>query len=419
MKFFLTRRFLPVFVTQFFGAFSDSVFKNAFAIMITYQLVKDDPGKAEILVTLASGLFILPYFLFSSTAGQLADKYDKAKLTRLYKIIELSLMLLATAAFATKNSWFLMILLFAMGTQSTFFGPIKYSVLPQQLKDDELMDANALVEGSTFISILVGTVTGGIAIMLNHGVLIVSSILACSALIGLISAFFIPKAPGGSPELKISVNFLAQSGKMIKDVFTNKRLAIYLLLISWFWLVGSIFLAQTVIFTKNILHGDETVVTFCLTVFSVGIGVGTVFCSKVSKGKASMKYTAASAISIALFILLLVLYSLKFAPAEGLYHIKEFLTTATFWPVILFLFMIAFSGGVFTVPLYTLMQQESPKSSISRTVATNNIINSFFMVASVVIVVVMYSAGMGVEHVLLLLAAVTAAISVLVRFMLK
>ena len=414
--FFLSRRFLPIFVTQFLGAFSDNAFKTAIAILITYAIARDSDN-AAILVTISSGLFILPFFLFSALAGQLADKYDKAKLTRLYKLIELFIMAAGVVALFTAHTWFLLILLFAMGTQSTFFGPIKYSILPQQLHPQELMQGNAYIEGSTFVAALIGTVTGGATILLNNGEVIVGSILTASALIGYLASRFILTAPGGSPDLVINRNIPAESCHILKLVLINKTLRLYLLLISWFWLVGSIFLAQTVLFTKEVLYADETVVTLCLTIFSTAIAVGSIFCTRISKGNASLKYVPVAAMGMAVSIIALVIYSnLVSVEPEELYNIVAFLKTPSHWVILLTLFFIAFFGGIYTVPLYTLMQREADKSQLSRTIAVNNIINSFFMVSAVVIVIAIYETGGTVSHVFSIVAAITAGIGIFIGF---
>ena len=397
--FFFRRRFLPLFITQFFNAFSDSAFRNAIAILITYRIAKDSQ-EAGLLVTLSAGIFILPYFLFSATAGQLADKYDRARLTRIYKIMEAALMALAVLAFYHGNTWFLMIILFAMGAQSTFFGPIKYALLPQQLKSNELMTGNAYVEGGTFISILVGTIVGGLVILLDNGVLLISVILMASAVFGYIASRFIMHAPGGSPELKINGNIFQESFRVVSNVSQNRRLFSYLLLISWFWLMGSIFLSQMSIFTKEYLYSDETVVTMCLTIFSVGIAAGSIFCSKISRGKPSLRFVPAGAMGMAICTALLIAYGRSgIADQDALYNVAQFAGNPAHLPVALFLFGIAFFGGIYTVPLYTLVQIEANKTYIARVIATNNILNSFFMVTSAILVLGIYAAGFSVLYV--------------------
>ncbi|GAB7141269.1 hypothetical protein RsTz2092_12350 [Deferribacterales bacterium RsTz2092] len=409
--FFFTRRFLPLFITQFFGAFSDNAFKNAIAILITYVFASNDSGRAEILVTISSGLFILPYFLFSSLAGELADKYNKAKLAVIYKIIEVVLMLFGTVGFIMHNSWFLLLLLFAMGAQSTFFGPIKYSILPQQLERSELMAGNAYVEGSTFVAVLVGTITGGVVILLDDGILLVGIILTLSAVVGTISSYFISSAEGQSPDIKVKKNIFSESYKLVRLVMQNRKMRLYLLLISWFWLVGSVFLAQTVIWVRHVLFADQTVVTMCMALFSVGIGAGSVFCSKLSRGEPNFRYVYRAAFAMAGLIAALVVSSGVVSPAAELYSVKTFLAHWHYLPIPFFLFAVAFCGGVYTVPLYTLMQREATSGVVSRTVAVNNILNSFFMVASVVLVVLIYTLGFTVSHVFALLAIATAFVA--------
>jgi len=408
--FFFKQRFLPLFITQFFNAFSDSAFKNAIAILITYRIAKE-AQEAGLLVTLSAGLFILPYFLLSAMAGQLADKYDRAKLARFYKGAEIILMALAVIAFYYHNTWFLMVILFAMGAQSTFFGPIKYSLLPQQLKSGELMTGNAYVEGGTFISILIGTIVGGLVILRDNGILLISLILMLSAVIGYAASRFITYAPGGSPELKINRNIFQESFNMVRYVGANRSLLRYLLLISWFWLVGSIFLSQISIFSKEFLYSDETVVTMCLTIFSIGIAAGSVFCSKISGGKPSLRFVPAGALGMALCTGMLIILSRGIAAPEISYNAARFIGSIAHLQILLFLFGIAFFGGVYTVPLYTLMQTEANKTYIARVISANNILNSFFMVASVIIVMGIYAVGFNVLYVFSILAAVNFAVA--------
>ncbi len=416
MKFFFTKSFLPLFITQFFNAFSDNVFKNALVILITYTIAKDSATTAGIMVTAASGLFILPYFLFSATAGQLADKYDKAKLTRIYKLLEVILMSMAVVGFYFEQMWFLMVVLFAMGTQSTFFGPIKYAILPQLTQDKELMNANALIEGGTFISILLGTITGGILILKDYGVLMLSIVLMLSACIGFAASLKIPYAPGSAPSLKINKNFIAESIKIILTVAKSKTLMLYLLLISWFWLLGSVFLAQIAIFCKEILYVDETVVTLCLTMFSIGIACGAVACNRFSRGQPTMKSVFIGAVGMAISIALIIIFSLNFPQLTDNYaNAGTFLMNSRAWLIIISLFSIAFWGGVYTVPLYTLMQRESDKAYIARTVAANNILNSLFMVLSVIIVVIAYKLQFTVLHVFASLSVFNLILAVRIK----
>ncbi|MDR2883991.1 MAG: MFS transporter [Deferribacteraceae bacterium] len=410
--FFLTRRFLPLFITQFQNAFSDNVFKNAIAILITYRIAADSAQNAALLVTVSSGLFILPFFLFSALAGQIADKYDRAKLARIYKFIEIVVMALGVLAFYTENTWFLLIVLLAMGTQSTFFGPIKYALLPQQLTKDELMMGNAYIEGATFVSILVGTIVGGLLILTENGVLLIGIVLMVAATLGYISSRFILPAPGGSPEIQINRNIFTESYKLVKSVSENRKILYYIMLISWFWLVGSIFLAQTAIFAKEILHADETVITFCLTMFSIGIAIGSVLCSKLSRGKPSLKFVPLGAIGMALFTAILLIVSRDIPVGAAVYGIADFVGVSGAIAVMLSFLGIAIFGGVYTVPLYTMLQMECQKTEIARVIAVTNIINSFGMVASVVVVVLLYAVGFKVTHVFAVMALINIIIGV-------
>jgi acyl-[acyl-carrier-protein]-phospholipid O-acyltransferase/long-chain-fatty-acid--[acyl-carrier-protein] ligase len=412
-SFFWKRRFQPLFITQFFGAFSDNAFKNAIVILITYRIAANSPHEASILVTIASGLFILPYFLFSALAGQLADKYDRAKLTRIYKAFEVVIMCTAVLAFYRQDTWFMFVVLFATSTTSTFFGPIKYSLLPQQLKPNELMMGNAYVEGSTFISILLGTIVGGVVILRTQGVFYIGVILMTSALIGYLASRFILPAPGGSADIKINKNIFSESYRLVKSVATNRRILNYLLLITWFWLIGSVFLTQMAIFVKEILHSDEIVMTTFLALFSVGIAVGSYLCTKISRGKPSLKFVPPAAFGMALFTIAMLFFSRDFSASWSVHSIISFAKQPNAVFIMLSLFGIAVSGGVYTVPLYTLMQSETANTFIARVVAVNNILNSFGMVIAVVIVLVMYMAGLNVMHVFGLVAVLNIAVGII------
>ena len=261
------RRFLPLFLTQFLGAFNDNLFKSALVILITFRLAEQNGMNAQILITVVAGLFILPFFLFSATAGQLADKYEKSFLIRIVKFVEIILMCMTAVAFQYLNLFALVILLFFMGAQSAFFGPLKYSILPQHLEEDELVAGNGLVSAGTYIAILTGTLFGGLLILHSFGRVIISTGVVSVAVLGFITSLFIPKALPPDPEVKIDWNIPKATWEIISYVKVIKPVFRSILGISWFWFLGAVFLAQFPTFAKDVLGGNEQVSTLFLIVF--------------------------------------------------------------------------------------------------------------------------------------------------------
>tara|TARA_A100001015_G_scaffold321354_1_gene451683 strand:- start:48 stop:929 length:882 start_codon:yes stop_codon:yes gene_type:complete len=276
---------MPLFVTQFCGAFNDNAFKNALLIWFTYTAASQSQISADTMVTLAAGLFILPFFLFSAMAGQMVDKFEKAKLTRLIKQIEILLMIAVSICFFLQNMTGLLCLLFLMGTHSTFFGPIKYSLLPIHLEPSELVPGNGLIEGGTFLSILLGTLLGGLLIPLPHGIVWITACLITVAVAGCWASYFIPVAKSINPKLLIDWNIAKQTWRIM--IYARQEYSVWLAIIgiSWFWVIGATFLTQFPVYTASILHADSHVVTLFLTLFSLGIGLGSMGCNRLLKGQ--------------------------------------------------------------------------------------------------------------------------------------
>jgi acyl-[acyl-carrier-protein]-phospholipid O-acyltransferase/long-chain-fatty-acid--[acyl-carrier-protein] ligase len=376
-----TSRFLPLFLTQFFGAFNDNVFKNALVILITYQLSSHLNVNPEILITIAAGIFILPYFLFSATAGQLADKYEKTRLIRLTKFAEVIVMLLACAGFYLQSVSLLLFVLFLLGTQATFFGPMKYSILPDHLKTSELIAGNAFLESGTFLAILLGTILGGILASFKIGSLLVSIFTLLIAFAGLISSFAIPVARVNAPDLKLNPNILDESLKIIRNTFSNHELYLCIMAISWFWLIGATYLSQFPSYAKDVLNAESTVVTLFLATFTAGIGLGSMLCNRLLKGAIHATYVPLAALGITIFGIDLVFASSKITTSTGeLVSLFQFLSHASSWRILFDLLMLAACGGIYIVPLYAMLQHESKPENRSRAIACNNIINAIFMV---------------------------------------
>lgn len=412
-----TPRFLPLFITQFFGAFNDNVFKNALIIMLAFNAALLPSGMSEgMAVNISAGLFILPFFLFSSLAGQLADYNEKASLVRKLKVIEVGLIALCCLSIFLKNIYIMWIALFLMGSQSTFFGPIKYAILPQHLKERELVGGNSLIEMGTFISILLGTITGGVLISLNNGSFYICSILIIASLVGVYSAFKIPKA---KPSIsgKVDFNVFKQSLEIIKISKQTKSVFLSILGISWFWFLGATFLAQFPLLVKDVLQSHENTVTILLMVFSIGIATGSLICEKLSRGKIEPGLVPFGAIGMTIFGLLLYFSLNNFTEhrqniSDVTLTLSQFFSIKQSWFVLGSLFFLSVFGGFFTVPLYAMIQSRSKPENRSRTIASNNIINSLFMIASAVFAIICFKLGFSVTELILMTVALNALVSI-------
>lgn len=373
------RRFLPLFITQFLGAFNDNLLKNAIVVLITFVLIERFKEYSAILIPLASCLLILPMFLFSAQAGALADKYEKATLIRRIKLAEIIFMSLAAIGFLQHNVTLLMIVLFLKGTQSAFFGPIKYSILPSFLAKDELVGGTALIEIATFLAILLGNILG-VIFLVNYGVQATSTILVSVALFGYLSSLFIPPAFPPVPDLKISLNFVKETYEIIR--FSKKYRDIFLCIlgISWFWAVGFLFLTIFPNYVRDFLGSDQDIFVLFLTVFSIGVGIGSGLCNRLLKGQIEATYVPIAALGISLFSLDLYFATphLTFA-GNTLDTLSQFLQKPTNWRITFDIFMVAVFGGVYIVPLYAMLQHRAQASHKARIIASNNILNALFM----------------------------------------
>ncbi len=400
-----TKRFLPLFITQFLGAMNDNLMKQALIVMITFGLLQSSDVSPQILVTMAAGIFILPFFLFSATAGQMADKYEKSAVIRNIKIAEIFIMATAVAGFYFSNTYFLIALLFMMGTQSAFFGPLKYGILPNHLKEEELIGGNALIEAGTFLAILLGTIAGGLLIVADQGVTIVSASLLIVALLGWLASRGIPKANAAEPSLKINANIFQEIWRMVKRARQTRSVFRSILGISWFWLTGATFLSQFPNFAKILMGGDAGVVTLFMITFSLGIGVGSYWCTRLLKGEISAKYVPLSALALSIFTLDLYFASRGLqTPASGLVGAMQFLETPANWRILFDLTAISVCGGLYTVPLYAILQNDSDPATRSRTIAANNIMNALFMVVGAIIATLMLAADWTIPQIFLSLA---------------
>jgi MFS family permease len=408
------RRFWPLFLTQFLGAFNDNAYKNALMVLLTFGTVYQTGMKPEVLTNLAAGLFILPFFLFSATAGQLADKFDKARLARVVKALEIIIILLAGVGFWLQNLVALLAALCLLGLQSTLFGPVKYAILPQHLRDDELVGGNALVEAGTFVSILLGTLVGGLLAGFDGGVAWIAGICLAVALGGFWASCRIPAAPAPVPELKIALNPLSETWHCIGFARRERSVFLSVLGISWFWAYGSLLLTQLPAYTKSVLGGGESTVTLLLTAFSAGIGSGSLLCDRLTqrRGKAVEPGLAPlGALGMTLFGIDIALIpsvgSIGALPPFG-----GLLRDATVWRVCADLFLLGAFGGIYCVPLYALVQQRSPVDCRARVIAANNIINALFMVAVALGAGLFLDRGHGIPALLLGMAVLHGLVTI-------
>ena len=375
-----TRRFGPLFLTQFLGAFNDNLYKNALVVLVTFQSAQWTSMRPEILANLAAGLFILPFFFFSATAGQLADKYDKAMLARFTKLLEVGIMLVAIAGFLLHSLTLLLAALFLLGLQSTLFGPVKYAILPQHLREEELVGGNALIESGTFVAILIGTLAGGLlAGAGGHPGWVAMAGFAVAAA-GYIASWNIPAAPAPAPGLKVNLNLFSETWHNIGFARRERVVFLAILGISWFWLYGALFLAQFPVFAKKVLGGNETSVTLLLAIFTVGIGLGSMLCEKLSGKHVEIGLVPFGSIGLTLFGCDLYFASPTAIPAGVPLAIVQLLAQPSTWRVLFDLFGLGVFGGFFIVPLYVLIQLRSAPEHRARIIAANNILNALFMV---------------------------------------
>ena len=389
-----TRRFLPMFMTQFLGALNDNVYKQALLLVITYGWINQQSANVSTLNNLAALLFILPYFIFSATAGQIADKYERARLVRGIKILEIIIMLIGSAGFLLGHLWLLLLALFLMGTHSTFFGPIKYAILPEILKPNELMSGNALFQSGTSMAILIGMILGGAVISASDGNLLwISLTIVTIAILGYFSSRFILKQNVSMPDLEIDWNFFRTSFQTLK--YAKSIPLIYLVLLgnSWYWFYGATYLTQIPQLTQQNLHASENVVSLLLTFFSVGIGIGSLLCRRIGGTEVNLKMVPIGAIGLTVFALYLAA-SLAFVPIRTgeLLHLADvFQQGWSYYHVMLAVTLLGISGGFYIVPLYAMMQAYSPRSHRARVVAANNILNAVFMVSSAIFSIIILS----------------------------
>jgi len=412
------RRFAPFFATQFLGAFNDNVFRNGLVILITFQGVVVAGMDHTQLANVAAGLFILPYFLFSATAGQFADKYEKSMLIRRVKLLEIGLMVFACVALLTESYSLLLLVLFLMGCQSTMFGPVKYAYLPQHLADEELVGGNALVESGTYIAIIIGLIAGGIAVDDRIAGLfdtskqaVLGACLVAIAVAGFLTSRRIPKTAAADPALRINWNAWRETWHIVQFAREERSVFLSILGISWFWFFGSAMTIQIPAYTLDVLNGSGAVATFLLAAFAVGVGIGSLLCERMSGHRIELGLVPFGSIGLSLFAIDLYL-ARPDGYATSATTIAEFLARPGGLRIWFDLAMIGAFGGFYSVPLYALIQKRSERSHLSRIIAANNIINSLLMVGASIMSMILLNAGLSIPELFLVIAVLNAVVAI-------
>ncbi len=406
------RRFGPFFFTQFLGAFNDNVFKNALLILIAFQVAGIGSFDTNTLINFSAGIFILPFFLFSASAGQLADKYEKSFLIRLVKLLEISIMICAAVGLYLRSIPLLIGVLFLMGTQSTLFGPVKYGILPQLLGDEELIGGNGLVGMGTFMAILLGTAIGGLLIGIpDSGTIAVGMLVVTVACMGYWVSRSIPPVPTVDPGLKVNWNALTETWRIIQFTRQSRTVFLSVIGISWFWFFGATYLAQFPNYTRVVLHGNEQVVTLLLALFSVGVGLGSLLCERLSGRMVELGLVPFGSIGITAFGID-IFFAAPVVDAEGLVGAMQFLQTSGSWRVSIDFILMGMFGGFYVVPLYALVQQRSKASHRSRIIAGNNVLNALFMLMSAVMAIAAFAVGLSIPELLLLTAVLNGLVAI-------
>ena len=404
------RRFAPFFWTQFSGAANDNLFKFAFTVMVTYQLSVSwlPPAMAGLVI---GALFILPFLLFSATSGQLTDKFDKTRMIRLVKNLEIAIMLVAAGGFIAGNVPVLLLCTFLMGVHSTLFGPVKFAYMPQVLSERELTGGNGMVEMGTFVAILLGNVAGGLLVAIP-GIGHTTVALACVllALMGRAVAQFIPPVPATDPHLTINWNPFTETWRNLKLAHENIVVFRSLLGISWMWFFGAVFLSQFPSLAKNVLHGNEQVASLLLVVFSIGIGVGSLLCEVLSRRHVEIGLVPLGAIGMSVFSIDLYFASRSLPPSE-IMGLAAFMAQGAHWRVMLDLALLSLFAGLYSVPMYALIQMRSQPTHRARIIAANNILNALFMIGSSLIAGALLGAGFTVPQIFLFTGIANAVVA--------
>ncbi len=406
-------RFWPLFWTQFLGALNDNFFKNALVILITYKSISLFGLNSSSLVAMAGGIFILPFFLCSATAGQIADKYDKSTIIKIAKVSELVIMALAGIGFYTNNYLILMVVLFLMGAQSSFFGPLKYGIIPDLLHNDEIVTGNAFIASGTFIAILIGTIIGGLSASFESAQSIISLGVVAVSLIGIAFSLKVKHAPARDKSLQVDYTFLPPAWEIMKLTMKDKKIFHTIMGVSWFWFIGAMILSLLPALVKDVFFGSGVVGTLFLATFSIGMGVGGALCDKLSGKRVEVGMVPMAAVLMSLFM-----FDLGYVGAnwqgnanEGLLNISQFFMQDNSIRAVIDLFFVSIFGGLFIIPQMAFIQRYSPKEIVARTIAGNNIWNSLFMVMAAVMIIVFNILKFGPGEIFAIVAVINFLLS--------
>jgi 1-acyl-sn-glycerol-3-phosphate acyltransferase len=406
------RRFAPLFWVQFLGAANDNIFKFAFTLLATYAAHTWGNVEPRFAGFLIGALFIAPFMLFSATSGQLADKLEKSWFIRRVKDAEILVMVIGAAGLALQSAPLVYVAIFLLGLQSTVFGPVKYSYLPQHLDAHEVTGGNGMVEMGTFVAILLGTIGGGLLIgeLGAHGALVTAAVVLLIAVLGRVAAQFVPHSPAADPGLTINWNPFTETWANLKIAHGNAAVFNSIIGISWLWFFGSIFLTSFTPYARTNLGGNEAVVTFLLAVFSIGIGVGSLACEKLSGRRVEIGLVPFGSIGMTVFAIDLYFASAAFAPmTDG--TLGQFLSRQGAWRIVLDLTLLAMFSGLYSVPLYALIQTRADRARVARIVAANNILNAVFMVVASLAATALLAAGLSIPQLFLVTALMNAAVA--------
>jgi 1-acyl-sn-glycerol-3-phosphate acyltransferase len=404
------RRFAPFFWTQFLGAFNDNVFKTALLTILTYDALSWTTMDAGLLNNLIPGLFILPFVLFSATAGQFAEKFEKGRFVRAIKLLEIGIMTVAAYGWMTHNVWVLVAAIAGMGLHSTLFGPVKYAYLPQQLKPAELIGGNGVIEMGTFVGILLGEVMGAVLVVQPWGLVLVALATIVVAVLGWVASIGIPLTPAAAPSLKINWNPFTETVRNLRFSRQNRPVFLAMLGNSWFWFYGAIILAQFPLFARDYLHGDHNIFVLLLTVFSLGIGAGSLLCERLSGHRIEIGLVPFGAIGLSVFAIDLFVASSGYSNTATV-GIGGFLMQHGSVRILFDCLMIGMFGGFYIVPLFALIQVRCDQQHLSRTIAGMNILNSLFMVVAAVLAIILLRAGLNIPQLFLVTAVLNALVA--------
>ncbi len=408
------RRFAPFFATQFLGAFNDNFFKTMVSVLIAYGALDiggHDPG---MLVALAAGLFVVPFVLCTPLAGDMADKYDKSLIMRALKVTELVIVAVGFAALFLQSIPLLMITVLALGAQSAFFSPAKFSIIPQHLKPDELIGGNALVNTGTYLAILFGTILGSVLVLSAHGALISGAVFFVIAVLGLLSSLMIPPAPAPSPTLKLNYNTPREAWRILRYAYGHPgQIFSAMLAVSWFFFVGALYLSQFPNFTKQILGVDHIVLTFFMAVFSIGIALGGLLNNRLLKSEVSAKFVPFAALMMGVFSFDLYFASQPYADVPPAFRGRDLMGLAAFlshlsgWRIVVDLLFIAVAGGLYAVPLKAIIQHRTPPDHCARVMAGSALMDALFVLASAALAIAAFALGYAVTELFVLVGAVS------------